>query len=150
MRGKILLCMLVVVAALGLAYCQKGDHTKAPKHIRVKILMQQDRSCKQVDAGSGSNADTPKLSRGNKDTIVWEQGIIAGSGPAPLIVTFPQDKTGTPFIDNAGNPKYDFKTGDDSGPPAPSAKYGTYLYKSVQVGNFFCTNPGDPGVIIDK
>lgn len=154
MRGKAVVVTLVVLAGLCLPSCQhrQGEGPQA-KHIHVKILMRQDLSCQQVDAGSGSAADTPKLSRSGKDTIVWEQGIIVGSGPAPLVVTFPPTKhnhIGTPFTDSNSQPKFVFKTGDDSGPAAANAKYDTYLYLSVKVGDNYCTNPGDPGVIIDN
>jgi hypothetical protein len=148
MRGKAVVVTLVVLAALGLPSCK----SKAPQamHKHVRILMRKDHSCQQVDAGTGGPADTPQLSRSGHDTIVWEQGIIVGSGPAPLVATFPPTKNGhigTPFT-SGGQPKFIFQTGDDSGPPDANAPYATYLYLSIKVGNDYCTNPGDPGVII--
>jgi hypothetical protein len=113
--------------------------------------MKADNSCAQLNS-QGGFAKVPPLSVKNRDNLTWLKGIDAKGNDAPLVVTFPpmsNTHLGTPFVD-ANGPKFIFHNGDNSGPPANNAEYDTYLYQRVTVGGVSCTNPQDPGVIIEK
>ncbi|HEY4931076.1 MAG TPA: hypothetical protein VII23_05855 [Terriglobales bacterium] len=166
MSGKLTAVLLIVVAAVafgagfylrrpsaGNAGLGKGNPPPpAPKQTKVKIIMKQDLSCQQIDSGSGNADKVPMLNKTVGDTIIWEKGIAPG-GPTTLSVTFPQTSNGhpgTPFIDpNTHQPVYTLNDGD-IGHIDPNAVCDTYLFQSAKVGANSCTNPQDPGVIIDK
>lgn len=166
MSGKLTAVLVIVVAAVAFGagfYLHRPSALTAglgkgnpppptPKQTKVKIIMKQNRSCQQIDSGSGNAAKVPLLRKNSGDTIIWEKGIAPG-GPAPLMVTFPTTSnghSGTPFIDpNTHQPVFTLKDGD-VGTLDPNVVCDTYLFQSATVGADACTNPQDPGVIIDK
>ncbi len=158
MKGTVLVGTLIVAAAVGFAAGWYLHQPKSPElvaaaqpkkatTVKVVITMKADNSCAQLNS-QGGFAKVPPLSRSNGDSITWLKGIDAKGHDAPLVVTFPQmsnTHTGSPF-----DPKFIFHGGDNSGPPAKNAPDDAYLYLSVTVGGVPCTNPQDPGVIIDR
>jgi len=125
-------------------------HPKPATTFKVVDAMESNNSCKQLNS-QGGFAKLPQLGPG--DSVTWVKGIAPGGGSAPLVVTFPPTSNGhvgTPFVDSSGNPKFMFHDGDNSGPPASGAPNDVYLYQSMTIGGTACTNPQDPGVIIDK
>jgi hypothetical protein len=163
MKGPALVATLIVVAAVGFAagwYLHQppvqtggGEHPTTATTAKVVIAMKGDNSCAQLYSQGGGFAKIPPLSSSNGDSITWVKGIDANGHDAPLVVTFPpmsNTHIGTPFVDGGGGPKYIFNGGDNSGAPSKNAPYDAYLYLSVTVGGVPCTNPQDPGVIIDK
>jgi hypothetical protein len=127
-----------------------GGQPKQATTFKVVDTIDSNNSCKQLNA-QGGFAKLPQL--GSGDSITWVKGIAPGGGSAPLVVRFPPTSNGhvgTPFVDSSGNPKFEFHDGDNSGPPASGAPYDVYLYQSMTIGGTACTNPQDPGVIIDK
>ena len=164
MKGSALVGSLIVVAAVGFAagwYLHQptgpvqiaGGVPKTAITFKVVDVIDSNNSCKQLDSASGGFAKLPLLRRGSGDSITWIKGIAPGGGSAPLVVTFPQTSNGhvgTPFVDSHGNPKFVFKDGENSGPPASGAPKDVYLYESLTIGGTACTNPQDPGVIVDQ
>jgi hypothetical protein len=165
MKGTALVATLIVVAVVGFAagwYLHQpkgseqseqmaGAHPKTAITWKVVDVMNSDHTCKQLDSASGGFAKLPQLGTG--DSVTWVKGIAPGGGSAPLVVTFPQTSNGhvgSPFVDSNGNPKFVFKDGENSGPPASGAPYDVYLYESLTIGGTACTNPQDPGVIVDR
>lgn len=164
MKGTSLVGALIVVAAVGFAagwYLHepkgpeptKDGRPKAAITWKVVDVMNSDHTCKQLDSASGGFAKLPLLRMGSGDSVTWVKGIGPGGGSAPLLVTFPQTSNGhigTPFVDSNGNPKFVFKDGENSGPLASGAPKDVYLYESLTIGGTACSNPQDPGVIVDQ
>jgi len=161
MKGTALVGTLVVaVVAFGVGWflhqppslVQVADGHPKPAATTFKVvdIMDVHNSCKQLNS-TGGFAKLPQLGAG--DSITWIKGIAPGGGSAPLVVTFPQTSNGhigTPFVDGSGNPKFVFHDGDNSGSPGSSVPNDVYLYESLTIGGTACTNPQDPGVIIEK
>ena len=168
MKGSALVGTLIVVAAVGFAagwYLHQPPNpvqTGAgggglPKQATIfKVVdvidLKSNNTCKQLNS-QGGFAKLPQLGIQAGDSVTWVNGAVQGDGSAPLVVTFPKTSNGhigTPFVDGSGNPKFVFKDGENSGPPTPGAPSDVYLYESMTIGGTACTNPQDPGVIIDK
>ena len=118
---------------------------------KVVVLINRDRACSQIYSGSGGFAKLPQLSEMSGDSVQWVKGVDKDGHDAQVVVTFPQTSNGhvgSPFK-AGGNPKFVFTNGDDSGPPN-GGPYDVYLYESLTVGGVVCTNPQDPGVIIER
>ena len=166
MKGPALVGLLVVAVvafALGWFLHQSpglvptgagGGPPKGATTFSVVDVIDANNSCKQLYAQSGGGfAKLPQLARKSGDSITWVKGIAPGGASASLVVTFPQTSNGhvgTPFVDSSGNPKFVFKDGDNSGPAASGAPNDVYLYQSLTIGGTPCSNPQDPGVIIDN
>jgi hypothetical protein len=159
MRGKALVgAVIVAVVAFGVGWFLHqpsvpgklmGGHV--PTTYKVVDVIDANNSCKQLNSASGGFAKLPQLWPG--DSITWVKGIAPGGGSAPLVITFPTTSNGhvgTPFVDSSGNPKYVFNDGDNSGPVPPGVPSDVYLYQSMTIGGVACTNPQDPGVIVDR
>jgi hypothetical protein len=166
MKGTALVATLIVVAAVGFAagwffHQPRGQQVptagggRPTTAITWKVVdvIDSNNSCKQLDSASGGFAKLPLLRKGYGDSVTWIKGIAPGGGSAPLVVTFPQTSNGhvgTPFVDSNGNPKFVFKDGDNSGPMGSGAPKDVYLYESLTIGGTACSNPQDPGVIVDQ
>jgi hypothetical protein len=128
-----------------------GGHPKAATIWKVVDTIDGNNSCQQLNSAGGGFAKLPQLYPG--DSITWVKGIAPGGGSAALVITFPQKSNGhigTPFVYPNGQPNFVFHDGDNSGPPGPGVPADVYLYESMTIGGTACTNPQDPGVIIDK
>jgi hypothetical protein len=160
MKGTALVGTLAVaVVAFGVGWFlhQPGvvqtvdGHPKPATTFKVVDAIDANNSCKQLNA-QGGFAKLPQLGPG--DSVTWLKGIAPGGGSASLVVTFPPTSNGhvgTPFVDSTtGRPKFEFHEGDNSGPPGSGVPNDVYLYQSLTIGGTPCTNPQDPGVIIDK
>ena len=159
MRGKTLAITLLVLVAIAvvivLVRLKTVRRFGQAVTYHVTIIMNNDGSCKQVDTDTNKEDDFPTLHRDAGDSIVWDDGKDKHGESQRLEVTFPLEHNGhvgTPFR-GGGNPNFIFHNHDNSGNPGPESsgvRYDKYPYQKVTIGGNECSNPGDPGVIIDK